>query len=365
MRRRRRLIAVICLGLIACACAGVWLLPPRAVRFPGHTDFVQRVSASADGRTLASSSTDGTIRLWDVATRKGRATLSGPDTHPAEWTVVFSPDGKTLAITGDTSGEIRLWDVAGGRELASLVGHRGSVKCLAFSSDGGTLASGGDDGTLRLWDVAGHGGRTLRDDARPVRCVAFCCDGEALATVADSASEIELWDAAGGKPRATLQGPGRDPVYLAASPDGRTLASADLGGGMKLWDAATGKEKSLETPQLGDANGYLGFSPDGKTLAAINSSNWVEFWDVASGKSTGICQGDGCPPRPGRDAAIRTLLAIHWQLAEIYGGMTEGESVFADSVLFAPGGKVFALGRDVHNYSVVKMWEIHPVPRGE
>jgi WD40 repeat protein len=364
MRRRKRLIAGVCLGLIACVCAREWLSAPRAVKFRGHAYFVRHVLASPDGRTLASTSGDKTIRLWDVATRKGRATLPGPDAYPEDWTVVFSPDGKTLAAAGVASGEIRVWDVAGGRELAVLAGDQDHVRCLAFSPDGGTLASGGRDGTLRLWDVAGHGGRTLCDKGRPIKCVAFCCDGKTLATVADASNAIELWDVAGGKPRATLRG--RDKLYhLAASPDGRMLAAGDAGCGVKLWDAAAGKEKFLQASQLSDAGGYLGFSPDGKTLAAIGSGNRLEFWDVASGKSTGICEGDGHPPRPGRDAAIGDLHDVHPKLADLYACLTEGEFFLADSVRFAPDGKVFALGSDYPDTSVVKMWELHPAPGGK
>jgi WD40 repeat protein len=55
---------------------------------------------------------------------------------------------------------VRLWDVAAGRELRRLEGHGAGVRSVAFSPDGGTLASGGAGGSVRLWDVAA--GRELR-----------------------------------------------------------------------------------------------------------------------------------------------------------------------------------------------------------
>jgi WD40 repeat protein len=357
-----RLIAAVCLGLIVCAFGGVWLFAPRPVMFRGHTRPVWSVIASPDGRTLASVSGDKTIKLWDVASRKERATLRRPAGSEGAWCVVFSPDGKTLASARSEDAEIRLWDVAGGRELAPLIGHQAGVACLAFSPDGGTLASGSGDRTLRLWDVAGHTGRTLREETWSVGCVAFCCGGKTLASAGDGSGAIELWDVAGGKcQRAILLGHQGEVNCLAASPDGETLASADLGGGVKLWDASAGVERFLEAPRPGHRSvGYLGFSPDGKTLAAIYEYYEIEFWDVASGKNTSSLEGF-VPPGP--PAPPSALSGVRAKLGKVYDGLTK-DTALISSLLFTPGGRVFALGRDYGNDpSVVRMWEIHPVRR--
>ena len=115
----------------------------------GHTGIVTCMTYSPDGKTLASSSQDHTIKLWDVGTGKERATLKG---HIEEVSsVAFSPNGRTLASGGK---DITLWDVATGKERATLKGHKGDVISVAYSPDGMTLASGSvDDKTINLWGV--------------------------------------------------------------------------------------------------------------------------------------------------------------------------------------------------------------------
>jgi WD40 repeat protein len=80
-----------------------------------------------------------------------RATLNG-HTQPAI-SVAFSPNGKLLA-SSSLDKTIKLWEVATGKERATLRGHTSLVRCVAFSPDNRMLASASYDKTIKLWDIS-------------------------------------------------------------------------------------------------------------------------------------------------------------------------------------------------------------------
>ena len=202
------------------------------------------------------------------------------------WVVAFSPDGATLASAGD-DGTIRLWDVARHTPLGRpLRGHSEEVSSLAFSPDGATLASASADGTVRLWDVARRAplGRPLTS-AATAPTTTFSVS-RSVPTGRRSLRPALMGRSGCGTSPAALRSASRleghsDPVHsLAFSRDGRTLASAGSDGTIRLWDVA--RRAPLGEPLKGHGIGFssIAFSPDGRTLASA-SGDGIRLWDVA------------------------------------------------------------------------------------
>jgi RNA polymerase sigma factor (sigma-70 family) len=266
-----------------------------SVSLPSTGEPGWAVAYSPDGRTLAgvSGGTSGTIRLWDVATRKERIVLKEPNMLRC---VAYSPDGKLL-VTGCFDDTIQFRDPDTGRTRRVLKGHSRGVNSLSFRRDGKVLLSGRLDRTAKLWDVStGAEIGTLTGHTGDVFSAALSPDGKTAAT-ASRDHTIKVWDVERRQLIRTLTGHSQPVEQVLFSSDGKTLGSTGWDHTVRLWDVASGQETRVFERGQQSACLALAFSANGKTLATCNGNlvdevaGEVRLWDLASGRMTHLLPG--------------------------------------------------------------------------
>ncbi|KAF3918216.1 hypothetical protein ABW20_dc0108198 [Dactylellina cionopaga] len=283
----------------------------------GHSDWVRSVALSYDNKQLASGSRDSTVKLWDITTGTNFTTLEGHlggvesvifsyNGHSdCVRSVAFSHDGKQLASSSDDK-TIKLWDTTTRVNLTTLKGHLSYVQSIAFSHDGTQLVSGSSDSTIKLWDITtGISFPTLEGHLGKVRSFAFSHDGKQLASGSDDSHSdwvqsvafshdskqlasgsidgtIKLWNITTGASFSIIEGPSKYVISVAFSHDSKQLASGGRDGSIKLWDTITGANiATLE----GHSDWVLSvaFSHDSKQLASGSIDNTISLWDTTTG----------------------------------------------------------------------------------
>ncbi len=252
----------------------------------GHTGWVNGVCYQPDGRSLASASDDGTLRIWTADTGSLLRTINAGSRM---LDVCYSPDGRRLA-SASTNRVVQVWDAATGRSIAKLKGHTQWVSSLCFSPDGRRLASGSRDGTVRVWDPdAGTTVLILREHEDDVNMVRYSRDGKWLAS-ASSDGTVKLWEASAGKLNKTLAHDPGEVKSLAFRPDGQQLASGLDDGTLTFWDLPSSKKlESLPAHTSGISS--ISYSPDGGQLVSASADRTIRIWDVATRREACLLQG--------------------------------------------------------------------------
>lgn len=253
------------------------------VRLRGHLQTVTAVAFASDGRTVATASRDGTLRVWDVASGHELHKLEG---HSGEvLAVAIGPDAHYLA-SGGADRSVRIWNLATGDAHATLNGHEGAVTALSFSSDSKTLASSSADRRAIVWDLGTLTAKvTTPAQATPLRAVSL---GSTIATGGEDGS-LKLLHGKTGEVQKTLESHTGAVTAVAFSPNNGKLATASLDASVRLFDAASGALlHSLEGHSVFALS--LSWSPDGKLLAS-SGFNTVHLWDPNTFAEVGRLSG--------------------------------------------------------------------------
>ena len=361
----------------------------------GHTRSVSSISFSSDGSRLATAgngapdgpSGDKIIRIWNAQSGDLQSTLKVPI---GRWlnasyrkridAVSYSPDGKTLASASE-DGTIRLWDVGSAKpRLITFEGLRGAQASdllqaysmdgfvLAYSPDGKTLASSSRDNltrdtTIQLWNAftCKHKSTLTPERFDAIYSIAFSPDGHVLAA-GGRRGEVCMWDVTSGELKTTFPAPERGWFrerfqwsVVAFSPDGRTLVSVArgynwMGSEVCLWDVVSGECKASFGMVAGA--GSVAFSPDGSALA-IGGTKGVTLWDVhktlyQSTSNDHYSRLDGVWETGGFDVTGRHKVTL------------KGHARYVSSVAFSPDGRTLASGSVD---GTVLLWDVTKTPQ--
>lgn len=317
------------------SAAQIWSVDPfePTVDLRGHTDRLIDAVFDPSGEVVATTSEDGTVRIWDVATGERRALLNvlGPATSPPvipvfsndgtrlavttfEDTVVmwdldadgeptvlpvprgndtlnleFSPDDSLLAVsrfTGEDDVGPLLFEVATGELVASWAGHDVGVSDVGFTPDGSLLVTSGEDGLVKVWDAdSAELLGTFNEHQGPVADLQISSDG----TLVASSGEVDVfvWSLDTQEVVAKISGHDGRVDGIDISPDmSLLLTSSTADQTTRLWGISPhASHELIGLPGPSGVDGSIAFRHDGQVLAASTGPDQFTLWDHMSGEA--------------------------------------------------------------------------------
>ncbi|MDB9511649.1 caspase family protein [Kamptonema animale CS-326] len=311
-------------------------------RLEGHGDRVQAVKYSPDGKTIATASSDKTIKLWSVDGRLLQ-TLTGNERSVND--LSFSPDGKLLAAAS-SDGIVKLWNIANGditggfisqsiqiqrfsilpeisqelkfvansesrlkptsnsssvlfrglqllggdfnprrviattlQPIKTFTGHNEKVNSISFSPDGKMLATASDDKTIKLWNLDGSLIKTFTGHAERVTRISWSSDSKNIASVSEDKT-LRLWKINSNKSKI-CKGHTDYIMDVSFSPDGKMLATASLDKTVKIWQPDCKIMANFAEQEKGAIS--VSFSANGKMLASGSDDYTARVWSLEPG----------------------------------------------------------------------------------
>jgi WD40 repeat protein/tRNA A-37 threonylcarbamoyl transferase component Bud32 len=237
----------------------------------GHSTVVQSIRFSLDGKYIATSSLDRTVKIWPVAPLPAFVSLEGHS--QAVWTAAFSPDGRRVA-TGSLDQTARIWNATNGVLLRTLR-VRFPVVSLAFSHDGEKLATVGPDNSACVWKASTEPEARSHqpEEARIHEGVLGNPKPDADPSPRSAEDQEPFW----------LRGHTRAVLSVAWSPDDRWIATGSKDNSARIWDASTGREHLTLAGHTGLVEA-VAFSPSGKVLATGSADGTARLWSTSSGQ---------------------------------------------------------------------------------
>lgn len=286
---------------------------------------ISLAGSPANSPIFAAGLENGSVRLFNAATRQSLHTLSG---HPqAAYALAFTPNGQQL-VTGDETARIWVWDVRTGRKLREFPRgvqyHQRGIQAISFSRDGRIMATTGKDDTIIFWNFADmtmrskvpgsgvvFGSATFTPQGMIVatltRGLQFRTAGGAAGTqveghgglgvnelalnaagtravTAGRDNALGVWDVAKKKRIGSLRGHEDWVVRAAIAPNGRVAASSSTDRKTIIWDLV----RMTRVAELADQSSIgapLAFTGDGRFLISVNINDGLQINSVSPAQS--------------------------------------------------------------------------------
>ncbi|PPQ73872.1 hypothetical protein CVT26_011735 [Gymnopilus dilepis] len=330
-----------------------------------HTDFVQSVCFSHDGKKVISGSDDKTIRIWNVETGEEESRFKGLSDEV--WCVATSLDGLKV-VSGSKDNSIQIWNVKTGTAEKRLMGHTNCVTAVSMSHDGTKVISGSWDMTVRIWSTeSGVEEKLLEGHTEVVWSVAISPDDLKLVS-GSSDKTVRIWNVRTGRELRKLDGHSSYVRAVAISPDGRSVVSGSDDMTIRIWNIKTGQEERRFEGHSGWVRA-VAVSRDGKKVisGSRDPDSTVRIWDIESGREERRFKGhtdtvrsvaispDGRRVASGSlDSTVR-IWGVELSSGPLFQDKVGGHSDCVRSLALSPEGAWVVTGSDD---KTVRIWDV-------
>lgn len=223
------------------------------IELKGHTGPIYSLSQNSNDRLLISSSSDESIRLWDLSVLQ---TVGKYHTNSIAWDSQFNTDLDYYFATANQDTTVTVYATDRTNPLRMMTGHISDVNCVTWHPNNTLLASGSDDRTIRIWDLKGESRRLLKGSNSPITSLAISSIGTILAA-GNELGKIYLYDMRSSRILSVLQGHDSSPIYsLAFSQDNQCLVSGSGDCSVRIWDLVPAYDTSFTTAPAYQLNSF-------------------------------------------------------------------------------------------------------------
>lgn len=249
---------------------------------------VNRLAITPDKRFLAAAG-GRSIRLYDIRSNNPNHTLSLDDHTGNVTAVAIQADGKWLASSSE-DGTVKVWDMRTGHVQRNYL-HKCPVNDVVIHPNQGELISGDDEGNVRIWDLGENKctHQLIPEGDVPVRSVSVASDGTML-VAGNHKGNCYVWkmnetsDVTSLEPLTKFKSHGKYITKVLLSPDVKHLATCSADYTARIW--STEDNFSLETTLQGHQRWVwdCAFSADSAYLVTACSDHYVRLWELVSGQ---------------------------------------------------------------------------------